>query len=289
MDHIGKDHAENRRVDLWTEEGENPTFWGVLFIPVQVRVIVSAFSSGFEDDVSPPEVVSEHHEGIADKEKENIGYVDNLGGNVLYKKIPLDSSARPASEGATASPSIHHHQPSSWTEKSPLPPLRKTSLLCFEATSRSIVDRMGVPQNLCVRRAMVSASCPPPCSPCCSCPQECERGSPCHNNGPDYEEQSLNHLYFLHVGALGKDALHVGAQIRLDVCIVQLSHPPPCEIWLGKSCNPKPFPFVVMVYASSARSKALLNGSRSWRSLRSLWSMSASSGILGSSRIPKER
>ena len=39
----------------------------------------------------------------------------------------------------------------------------------------------------------------------------------------------MEHLNFVHVGALSEDALHEGAQIRLDVCIVQLGHPLSCN------------------------------------------------------------
>ena len=39
----------------------------------------------------------------------------------------------------------------------------------------------------------------------------------------------LGHLDFLHVGTLSEDTVHVGAQVSLDVCIVQLSHSLSCK------------------------------------------------------------
>ena len=78
MDHIGKDHAKNWRVDLATEEGEKWTFC----VFIQVCAFVCAFPTRlecwFEDNISPPEVVSDDDKGIAGEEEEDIGRVDNL-------------------------------------------------------------------------------------------------------------------------------------------------------------------------------------------------------------------
>ena len=83
MDHIGKDHAKNWRVDLATEEGEKLTFRDLFCVHIQVcDALVCAFSARLEcwleNDISPPEVVSDDDKGIAGEEEEDIGRVDNL-------------------------------------------------------------------------------------------------------------------------------------------------------------------------------------------------------------------
>ena len=72
MDDVGDDYAEYRRVDLRAEKGEELT----------LRLVRVSISSGpvlwSEDDVSSSKVVAGHNEGVADKEKEDVGCIGNL-------------------------------------------------------------------------------------------------------------------------------------------------------------------------------------------------------------------